>query len=315
MKRTSPPTIAKASLTTLGALALVATTFPGTAFAAGRADAPGQAKKADAAQVQPTSTGYTEDNDTNDGGTPNNVADADDNRHPSGKDRSVEAGGSGTQGKSSSDPDGTTNGGADKPNGPGGIDKADQDGNNGCGNDDDFEDDNNGNCGGKAHTKVHEQAHAKAAEETHVKAPEADHPCTKPMPAHSSATCDSPSPSTTPEQAVVPAAPTSEVSPASFTAAVLGGQVLGNADVAAPAAATTAEAPAQQGEVLGVELEAPAPAVSSRSAAPAVLAAAVTGVGGALAFTGMNALVLLAVALFAIAAGWAMLRVDRKRNA
>ena len=70
-------------------------------------------------------TAYTEDNDTNDGGTPNNVPD-DDGRGP---DRS--------------------NGGPDKPNGSGGVDKADQDGNNGCGNDDDFEDDNEGWCGRK----------------------------------------------------------------------------------------------------------------------------------------------------------------------
>ena len=91
----------------------------------------------------------TEDNDTNDNGTVNNVVDDGDNRHPSGKDRSVENGGSGNQGTSQSDPDGDSNGGADKPDGPDGVDLADQDGNNGCGNDDDFEDDNNGNCGGK----------------------------------------------------------------------------------------------------------------------------------------------------------------------
>jgi hypothetical protein len=78
-------------------------------------------------------------------GTP----DAGDNRHPSGKDRSVEPGGSWPQGRSRSDPDGMENGGADKPGGSGGIDKADQDGNNGCGNDDDFEDDNNGLCLGR----------------------------------------------------------------------------------------------------------------------------------------------------------------------
>ena len=93
-------------------------------------------------------TTVTEDNDDNDGGTPNNVADDGDNKHPSGKDRSVENGKSGNQGKSQSDPDGDSNGGADKPGGSGGVDLADQDGNNGCGNDDDFEDDNNGNCGG-----------------------------------------------------------------------------------------------------------------------------------------------------------------------
>jgi hypothetical protein len=100
-------------------------------------------------------TAYTEDNDTNDGGTPNNVPDEGDNKHPSGKDRSVENGNSGNQGKSESDPDDNgkgpdrSNGGPDKPNGSGGEDLADQDGNNGCGNDDDFEDDNEGWCGGK----------------------------------------------------------------------------------------------------------------------------------------------------------------------
>src|SRR5439155_26178542 len=51
-----------------------------------------------------------------------------------------------TQGRSHSDPDGMSNGGADKPGCPGGFD-ADQDGNNGCGNDADREDDNNGRCG------------------------------------------------------------------------------------------------------------------------------------------------------------------------
>ena len=57
-----------------------------------------------------------------------------------------------TQGRSLSDPDGTSNGGADK---PGCADERvdpwdadlDNDGNNGCGNDADREDDNNGNCG------------------------------------------------------------------------------------------------------------------------------------------------------------------------
>jgi hypothetical protein len=101
-----------------------------------------------------SSTGYTEDNDTNDGGTPNNVSDEGDNQHPSGKDRSVEHGKSGNQGKAESNPDDSKGPrryegelGDDKPNGPGGTDVADQDGNNGCGNDDDFDDDNNGWCG------------------------------------------------------------------------------------------------------------------------------------------------------------------------
>jgi hypothetical protein len=99
-------------------------------------------------------TVYTEDNDTNDGDTPDNVSDDGDNAHPSGKDRSVEGGNSGNQGNSESNPDDSKGPmryegelGADKPNGPGGTDLADQDGNNGCGNDDDFDDDNNGWCG------------------------------------------------------------------------------------------------------------------------------------------------------------------------
>ena len=96
---------------------------------------------------------YTEDTDTNDG-TANNVSDDGDNAHPSGNDRSVESGGSGNQGSSTSNPDDSKGPqryegakGEDKPNGPGGTDLADQDGNNGCGNDDDFNDDNNGHCG------------------------------------------------------------------------------------------------------------------------------------------------------------------------
>lgn len=82
------------------------------------------------------------------------TADEGDNAHPSGKDRSVENGGSGNQGKSESNPDDSKGPmryegakGDDKPAGPGGTDLADQDGNNGCGNDDDFNDDNNGWCG------------------------------------------------------------------------------------------------------------------------------------------------------------------------
>jgi len=91
------------------------------------------------------------DGDADDSTDPN--VDEDDNAHPSGKDRSVENGGSGNQGNSESDPDDDgrgpdrSNGGSDKPGGSGGVDAADQDGNNGCGNDDDFEDDNEGWCG------------------------------------------------------------------------------------------------------------------------------------------------------------------------
>ena len=105
-------------------------------------------------ETKTTGSEATEDNDSNDNGTPNNVSDEGDNAHPSGKDRSVEHGNSGNQGKATADPDDDTrgpertNGGNDKADGPGGVDLADQDGNNGCGNDDDFEDDNEGHCSG-----------------------------------------------------------------------------------------------------------------------------------------------------------------------
>jgi hypothetical protein len=76
---------------------------------------------------------------------------------PGGADRETEAGGSGTQGRSDSNPDGE---GVDKPYAAAGQGaesqgESDYDGNNGCGNDTDFADDNNGNCGGlkKGHDK------------------------------------------------------------------------------------------------------------------------------------------------------------------
>ena len=104
-----------------------------------------------------SSSDHDGDHDSNPG-TPleddHDTADAGDNAHPSGKDRSVEHGKSGNQGKAESNPDDSKGPqrfeggrGDDKPQGPGGLDRADQDGNNGCGNDDDFDDDNNGHCG------------------------------------------------------------------------------------------------------------------------------------------------------------------------
>ncbi len=68
-------------------------------------------------------------------------------RSDRGKSSCFEASGR-VQGRSQSDPDGMSNGGADKPGCTGGFD-ADRDGNNGCGNDADREDDNNGRCGGE----------------------------------------------------------------------------------------------------------------------------------------------------------------------
>ena len=80
---------------------------------------------------------------------------------PGNANRDVENGGSGTQGKSHSNPDGE---GVDKPYEAAGQaaesqGDSDFDGNNGCGNDADFADDNNGNCGGlkKGHTKEREE--------------------------------------------------------------------------------------------------------------------------------------------------------------
>lgn len=99
----------------------------------------------------PAAVGYAHDEQQT---CPDEEGDTD-NRHPSGKDRHCEAGGSGTQGSAQSDPDDDgrgpdrSNGGLDQAGGPGGDDHADQDGNNGCGNDDDFEDDNEGLCLGR----------------------------------------------------------------------------------------------------------------------------------------------------------------------
>ena len=140
-----------------GALALLVAST-GLAGAQGPPDdLPEQSRAGEARpeHSRPQATAETEDTDSNDDGTPNNVVDDGDNSHPSGKDRSVESGGSGNQGNAAHDPDDDgngpdrTNGGLDQPGGPGGDDLADQDGNNGCGNDDDFEDDNEGLCRGR----------------------------------------------------------------------------------------------------------------------------------------------------------------------
>ena len=74
-----------------------------------------------------------------------------------------------TQGRSHSDPDGMSNGGADKPGCTGGFD-ADKDGNNGCGNDADREDDNNGWCGRRPHKA--EAGGEKAQTPAQAKAPD-----------------------------------------------------------------------------------------------------------------------------------------------
>lgn len=77
-----------------------------------------------------------------------------------------------TQGRSFSDPDGMSNGGADKPGCAGGV-STDRDGNNGCGNDSDREDDNNGNCGRQ---KAQRTDRAKPAKPAKVEGAKADRP-------------------------------------------------------------------------------------------------------------------------------------------
>lgn len=141
----------------LGLTVSVLLITPSGAFAAGRPPGGPDAQPRDGASQQerggsnngPRAAALNEDTD-GDGvaNCPDPSGDAD-NRHPSGRDKHCEAGRSGVQGHSNSDPDGPANGGVDKPGGSGGRDLLDQDGNNGCGNDDDFEDDNNGRCLGR----------------------------------------------------------------------------------------------------------------------------------------------------------------------
>ena len=220
-------------------------------------------------------TTVTEDNDTNDD-TRNNVADDGDNAHPSGKDRSVEHGGSGNQGKASHDPDhdghgpDRSNGGTDQPGGAGGVDLVDQDGNNGCGNDDDFEDDNEGWCG-KPPAK-----------------PAADQKPDVTVAVESVQVTSSPAP------AAVVAADAAPVTVAGVVAPEVLSDVLATVDEATPAVASRSVAT----EVLGVTIE------RSKADRPTE----VLGVSyerGLLARTGIDltVLVLVAVALVAIGVG------------
>lgn len=104
-----------------------------------------------AASLKPEALVYADQPNKTPIPAPTDIVDTQPSNHPSGKDRNVEPGNSGTQGESESNPDGN---GVDKPY-PADEQSArsqgrdDNDGNNGCGNDNDFSDDNNGNCGGK----------------------------------------------------------------------------------------------------------------------------------------------------------------------
>ncbi|MDP9066819.1 MAG: hypothetical protein M3N53_00535 [Actinomycetota bacterium] len=249
-------------------------------------------------------TQYTEDNDTNDGRTPNNVEDDGDNEHPSGRDRSVEEGGSGNQGNAESDPDDDgrgpdrSNGGPDKPNGSGGVDEADQDGNNGCGNDDDFEDDNEGLCGGPDRTKPNTitktcpdgsqmPANGKCDKVKGIVVITPGKPCDADATMPGIQECNTP-PVVGPNVEVNPACPAGTVMDASGNCLEVN--------------------PATPAEVLGVRL----------SKAPAVAAAvqpAVAAQGGAvLPFTGGDVLVFLAAAFGLILAGLVATKIRRSES-
>ena len=213
-------------------------------------------------------------------------ADDGDNKHPSGKDRSVESGGSGTQGRSSSDPDDDgrgpdrSNGGADNADGSGGVDKADQDGNNGCGNDDDFEDDNEGWCG----------RHPKKDSTTKVKG---SHKCDMVMKAHgkSAAHRKNPNRKSCDDDS-------DEVS------------LDDEAEVESEVLGATAEMGPDDPSVLGLQVEKArgADAVSPATAARGEVA------GGALPFTGASILIFVMVALGLLTVGALMIKGRRSQG-
>ena len=226
------------------------------------------------------------------------AADDGDNRHPSGKDRSVEAGGSGTQGRSTSDPDGDANGGPDKPGGAGGIDRDDQDGNNGCGNDDDFEDDNNGNCGPRDRVKQ------RGADQ---KAARAANPAAKGR-AHK-AQADEPAPAPGPADADTALADTT-VTPAAPDAAALGADVVAPNPLLGTRRLTTADAlvgrsitTAVDTEVLGVSVERQPVAAAALGEEVSAQAAGDDAVPASLARTGFTIATLVALALGLLALG------------
>ncbi|MDP9069432.1 MAG: hypothetical protein M3N53_13955 [Actinomycetota bacterium] len=246
-------------------------------------------------------TTYTEDND-NDG--KKNNEDTTPSSHPSGKDRTVESGGSGNQGNSESDPDDDGRGpercepvsarnsgdgtcGADKPNGTGGTDIYDQDGNNGCGNDQDFDDDNEGLCGGPDRTKPNTitktcpdgsqmPANGKCGEVKGGLITTPGRPCDADATMPGIQPCDTP-PVVAPGLEENPAGPGLEENPAGPVEGVLGIRL----DAAQPAAVAPAAV----------------------AAAPAVGAAAAAQ-GGVLPFTGASDLIpMVAIGLLFIAVG------------
>ena len=258
-------------------------------------------------------TQYTEDNDTNDGGTKNNVADEGDNKHPSGKDRSVENGKSGNQGNSESDPDDDgrgpdrSNGGPDKPNGSGGDDLADQDGNNGCGNDDDFEDDNEGWCG-----KPKDKGKDKDEPEVLPTAPTPS-PCPSPMTEGSTdGSCGEPEPAPCPTP-MTGAGTNGTCGQPTVPTEVDGEEIDGDEDKECPEDATMALEVEGCEVVLGSTIEADAEVKDDVEAAGATAddAPDERAAGSALPFTGGNVVLFLVLAMGLLGVGFALLRTRR----
>ena len=244
-----------------------------------------------------SNTAYTEDNDTNDNNTADGMSDEGDNAHPSGNDKSVENGNSGTQGRSESNPDDSVGPmryegdlGDDKANGPGGTDLADQDGNNGCGNDDDFDDDNNGWCGKPTETDT----------DTEVEGSTENKPCD----------ADATMPGTQPCGGDIVQGDTITDKPCPLTGFMGGvlGELCGPVDVGAEVIDNPAgpDVDADEDEVLGIRFNAavqPA-AVQPAAVQAAAVAAAPEAAGAVLPFTGISNLVpFLAVAMMLISAG------------
>jgi hypothetical protein len=306
----TPKRTLTAITTTLGAAALTMTLFAGAATATPNHDRDGDADRSIA-------THHTEDTDTNDGGTPNNVADAGDDRHPSGKDRSVEKGKSGNQGRSESDPDDDgkgpdrSNGGADKPNGSGGVDKADQDGNNGCGNDDDFEDDNEGWCGRKPKKATAPDAGTGSDSPKSAKGDTKRESAPSSTTASPSAITGSPAESTDGVPAATTGCPWIDVTDhdAAAVKEMMAGCAFGEVLSASALAGDASAVPAWASIPLRAELA----ATSTPSSAAAL--ADVEDSGGLLAFTGMGLLRLLSLAGAALVVGWAALRAGRTHAA
>jgi hypothetical protein len=241
-------------------------------------------------------------------------------RHPSGNDRLDEPGGSGSQGQSTSDPDGQLNGGADKPDGPGGIYTGDQDGNNGCGNDQDFEDDNNGWCG--RHPKpAHPVTPAPAVggEDETCAAGDMSGECAPEVEDSDTEVCDVDASMVSGEATSCGTPTTSDTD---TTGAVLGesavrteqgGAVLGT-ELGSAAPATFAPSGIRT-QVLGIQIERGATdaANGGGGAATGVLGTTLAR-GRVLAFTGLSTGILVLVALGLLAVGWVLQRASRKEH-